>query len=142
MSKIDTYVRESVTDTKEMKRLLKIIVKTEMFKGEDIPEPSNKRLFPRTSTIRNHTTHTKRKLCPMIFRRKSSNGSYQINPVTYFLDQKHSFHYDEIVEESPEDDSNIEKHDGIRLGKTETTPFLLFIKMGGKRDCLPDMVTR
>ena len=95
MSKIDTYVRESVTDTKEMKRLLKIIVKTEMFKGEDIPEPSNKRLFPRTSTIRNHTTHTKQKLCPMIdrivCRRKSNNGSCQINTVTYFLDQKRLF---------------------------------------------------
>ena len=51
---------------KGLKRLLKIIVKTEMFIGADIPEPSNKRFFPRTSTIRNHTTHTKRKLCPMI----------------------------------------------------------------------------
>ena len=45
MSKINTYVRESVT---EMKGLLKIIVKTEMFIGEDIPEPSNKRYFDDT----------------------------------------------------------------------------------------------
>ena len=47
MSKIDTYVREGVTDTGEMKWLLKIIVKTEMFKRADIPEPSNQAFFPK-----------------------------------------------------------------------------------------------
>ena len=47
MSKIDFYVREGVTDTREMKRLLKIIVKTKMFKGADTPGPSNKRFFPK-----------------------------------------------------------------------------------------------
>ena len=46
-----------------MKRLLKIIVKTEIFKNENLPEPTNKRFFPRASTIRNHVTHAKRKLC-------------------------------------------------------------------------------
>ena len=49
--------------TRELKRLLKIIVKTEIFKNENLPEPTNKRFFPRTSTIRNHVTHAKRKLC-------------------------------------------------------------------------------
>ena len=47
-----------------MKRLLKIIVKTEIFKGADIPEPSNKCFFSRTSTIPNHIAHTKRRLYP------------------------------------------------------------------------------
>ena len=63
VSKIDTFVREGVTGTREMKRLLKIIVKTEIFKNENLPEPTNKRFFPRTVTIRNHVTHAKRKLC-------------------------------------------------------------------------------
>ena len=46
VSKIETYVKEVVTDTREMKRLLKIIVKTKIFKGADIPEQSNQRFFP------------------------------------------------------------------------------------------------
>ena len=45
VSKIDTFVREGVTDTREMKRLLKIIIKTEIFKNENLPEPTNKRFF-------------------------------------------------------------------------------------------------
>ena len=60
-------MREGITDTREMKRLLKIIVKTEIFKNGNLPEPTTKRFFPRTSTIRNHVTHAKRKLChPLI----------------------------------------------------------------------------
>ena len=55
-------MREGIADTRGMKRLLKIIIKTKMLKGTDIPEPSNKRFFPRTWTVRNHITHTKRKL--------------------------------------------------------------------------------
>ena len=38
VSKTDTFVRESVTDTRKMKRLLKIIAKTEMFKNENLPQ--------------------------------------------------------------------------------------------------------
>ena len=41
-------MREGIADTSGMKRLLKIIIKTKMLKGTDIPEPSNKRFFPRT----------------------------------------------------------------------------------------------
>ena len=63
VSKIDSFVRAGVTDTKEMKRLLKVIVKTKIFKNENLPDPTNKRFFPRTSTIRNHISHAKRKLC-------------------------------------------------------------------------------
>ncbi|XP_057311910.1 uncharacterized protein LOC130649609 [Hydractinia symbiolongicarpus] len=57
------YVKEGVTDTKETKRLLKIHVKKEMFKETKLPEPSNKRFYPRNATIRNHVTHIRRKLC-------------------------------------------------------------------------------
>ena len=41
-----------------------------------------------------------------------------------FFKPKTSFHYDEIVEKSLEDDSDIEEHDDIRLEKMETTQFL------------------
>ena len=61
-SKIDTFMREGVTDTREMKRLFKIIVKTELFKNENLPESTNKRISPKTSNIRNHVTHAKKKL--------------------------------------------------------------------------------
>ena len=62
VSKIDTFMREGVTDTREMKQLFKMIVKTELFKNENLPESTNKRIFPKTSTIRNHVTHAKKKL--------------------------------------------------------------------------------
>ena len=72
---MDTFVREGVTDTREMKRLLKIIVKTEIFKNENLPEPTNKRFFPRTSTIRNHVTHANKIMSlsnrPRMFTRKN-----------------------------------------------------------------------
>ena len=130
---------------KGLKRLLKIIVKTEMFKGADIPEPSNKCFFPRTSTIRNHTTHTKRKLCPMIdqdcLQEKIKQCKLSDKSSNIFFRPKTFFSLRWNCWKEFEDDIDIEKHDSIRLGKTETTPFLLFIKMGGKRDCLPDMVT-
>ena len=53
-------MRQGVTDTREMKRLFKIIVKTELFKNENLPESTNKRIFPKTSNIRNHVTHAKK----------------------------------------------------------------------------------
>ena len=135
MSKIDTYVREGVTDTRQMKRLLKIIVKTEMFKGADIPERSNKRFFPRTSTIRNHITHTKQKLYHSMIdqdclQEKIKQWKLSDKSSNIFFRPKSSFHHDEIVEKSPEDDSDIEEHHDIRLGETETTPFL-FVNQNG-----------
>lgn len=58
------YVKEGVTSTKEMKRLLNIKVK-EIFKKTDrpLPEPSNKRFYPRSPVILNHIAQTRRKLC-------------------------------------------------------------------------------
>ena len=46
-----------------MKRLLKIMLKNDVFKNEKLPDSSNKRFFPRKSTIRNHMIHARRKLC-------------------------------------------------------------------------------
>ena len=93
-------MKEVVTDTREIKQLLKIIVKKKIFKGAEIPEPSN-RFFPRISTICNHIAQTKRKLCHSTIdqdclQEKINNRSCQINPVTFFK-PKTSFHYDEIV---------------------------------------------
>ena len=52
--------------------------------------------------------------------------------------QKASFHYDEIVKKSLEDDRDIGEHDDIRLGKTEnnTIPFCLS-KWGAKEIAFP-----
>ena len=57
--KIDTFVRKVVTDTREIKLLSKIIVKTEFFKNENLPETTNKRFFSQTSTTRNPCTKMK-----------------------------------------------------------------------------------
>ena len=128
-------MREGVTDTREMKRVLRIIVKTEMFKGIDIPEPSNKHFFPRPSTIRNHITHTKWELSHCMIdqgclQEKIKQWKLSDKSSNIFFRPKSSFHDDEILEKSREDDSDIEEHDGIRLGKTETTPFLFVYQNG------------
>lgn len=61
------YVKEGVTSTKEMKRLLKIKVKESFNKlNHPIPEPSSKRFHPRNSTIRNHIMLSRRSLCRSI----------------------------------------------------------------------------
>ena len=117
-------MREGVTDTREMKRLLKIIVKTEMFKSADIPETSNKRFFARTSTIRNHITHTKRKLCHSMI----DQDCLQEKIKQWKLSDKSSnifFRLKTILD--------IEDHDDIRLGKMETTPFLFVYQNGWQK---------
>ena len=44
--------------------LIKLLPFTfEIFKNENLPQPTYKRFFSQTSTIRNHVTHAKRKLC-------------------------------------------------------------------------------
>ena len=39
------------------------MLKNDVFKNEKLPDSSNKRFFPRKSTIRNHMIHARRKLC-------------------------------------------------------------------------------
>lgn len=45
-------------------------------------------------------------------------------PSNIFFIPNISFHHDEFVEKSPNDDSDIEEHNDIGLGKTKATPFL------------------
>ena len=54
--KIGTYVKECVTETREMKQLLKDIIKPETLNGAYIPDPNNKPFFTRTSAICSHIT--------------------------------------------------------------------------------------
>lgn len=60
---IETYVKENVNNTSEMKRLLKNHVNHQIFKGKNLPEPSNKRFYPRAPAILQHMRRAKRKLC-------------------------------------------------------------------------------
>ena len=46
-----------------MKPLLNIMLKNDAFKNEELPDSSNKRFFPRKSTIRNHMIQARRKFC-------------------------------------------------------------------------------
>ena len=46
----------------EMKRLLRITLTNDIFRNESLPEPSNKRFYPRKATIHNHIIHARRKL--------------------------------------------------------------------------------
>lgn len=94
--KIGTYVKECVTETREMKQLLKDIIKPETLNGAYIPDPNNKPFFTRTSAICSHITNAKWKPCHVMINqnvrgRKSNNGNCQINPVTYFLFQTFLF---------------------------------------------------
>ena len=123
---------EGVTDTREMKRLLKIIVKTEIFRNENLPGPTDKRFFPWTSTIHNHVTHAKIKLCyslidQICLQEKTNKWETTDKSVKIFFRPKSSVEQD--GDEDSSDDINTDNdddHDDIRLGKTKKTP-LLFV---------------
>ena len=122
-----------------MKRLLKIIVKTEIFKNENLPDPTNKRFFPRTSTIRNHVTHAKRKLCHSLIdqeclQEKINQWETTNKSVKNFFRSKSSAEQD--GDENSSDDINTDDdddHDDIRLGKTKRTPLLFVYQNGWQR---------
>ena len=122
-----------------MKRLLKIIVKTEIFKNENLPDPTNKRFFPRTSTIRNHVTHAKRKLCHSLkdqecLQEKINQWETTNKSVKIFFRSKSSAEQD--GDENSSDDINTDDdddHDDIRLGKTKRTPLLFVYQNGWQR---------
>ena len=69
VSKIDTFVSESVIDTREMKRLLKIIVKNIIFRNENllgdflISLEISHLPFPKSLYYTQSITHPKRNLC-------------------------------------------------------------------------------
>lgn len=54
--KITEYVKEGVTRTDEMRRLLKLFVINEMFDGDNLPDRGNRRFFPRPKVIRSNIT--------------------------------------------------------------------------------------
>jgi len=64
---IELYVRENINNTSEIKNLLKNHVHHQIFKGENLPEPSNKRFYPPTSTILQHIRRAQRKISHSLF---------------------------------------------------------------------------
>ena len=125
-------MRQGVTDTREIKRLLKIIVQTGIFNNENLPEPTNKRSSPRISTIRNHVTHAKRKLFHSLIDQEclqekidqweSTDKSVKIffHPKS-FVEQDGDENSSDAINTDDDDD-----HDDIRLGKIKRTT-LLFV---------------
>ena len=122
--------------TRELKRLLKIIVKTEIFKNENLSEPTNKQFLPQTSTVRNHVTHAKRKLCHSLIdqkclQEKIDQWETADKLVKIFFHPKSSIEQD--GGENSSDDINTDDEDDfddIRPKKTKRTP-LLFVYQNG-----------
>ena len=122
-----------------MKRLLKIIVKTEIFKNENLPGPTDKRFFPWTSTIHNHVTHAKIKLCyslidQICLQEKTNKWETTDKSLKIFFRPKSSVEQD--GDENSSDDINTDNdddHDDIRLGKTKRTPLLFVYQNGWQR---------
>ncbi|XP_065648764.1 uncharacterized protein LOC136078033 isoform X2 [Hydra vulgaris] len=122
---IDLYVKEGVLSTKEMKRLLNIQVKNNFNKtGSVLPEISNKRFFPRNSTIHNHIAISRRKLCQSLIDQESLqlkiNEWREADPAVhiYFRPKGHST--EDINIESDYEDNT------VRLTGTKETS-LLFV---------------
>ena len=63
VTQTDSYTREGVTSVGEMRRLLNIALKNEIFKDGALPDVPNKRFFPRKATIKNNMVHLRRRLC-------------------------------------------------------------------------------
>ena len=59
--KIEEYVKEGITNVREMKRLLKLTV-ADLFGKKDLPLPNNRRFYPRIQIIRSHMTKAKQKI--------------------------------------------------------------------------------
>ena len=59
--KINEYVKE-MKNVQEMKRLLKLYVRNDLFNNRDLPDIRNRRHFPTISTIRAHMVSAKRKM--------------------------------------------------------------------------------
>ena len=59
--KIEEYVKEGITNVREMKRLLKLAV-SDIFGKRNLPAENNRRFYPKIPTIRSHMTKAKKKL--------------------------------------------------------------------------------
>ena len=61
-SKIVQYTKEGVTNVREMKRLLKIFVKNDLFSEQNLPASNNLRFYPNPAIICSHIDRAKAKL--------------------------------------------------------------------------------
>ena len=61
MLKINEYVKE-VKNVQEMKRLLKLYIRNDLFNNCDLPDIRNRRYFPTISTLRAHMISARRKM--------------------------------------------------------------------------------
>ena len=51
-AKVAEYITEGVANAVEMRRLIKIFVKNDLFGSENLPDQNNRRFYPRSSVIR------------------------------------------------------------------------------------------
>ena len=61
-SKIVQYTKEGVTNVREMKRLLKIFAKNDLFSGQNLPDSNNWRFYANSAIIGSHIDRAKVKL--------------------------------------------------------------------------------
>ena len=128
------YVKEGVTNRKEMKRLLKIYVKTEIFKdGVNLPEPSNKRFYPRSSTISNHIGHSRRKLSRSLIDQECLQHKIkewtEADPTSNIFFRPKGTKVDDVDESLFDSDSDSEDGDHKLNGPKDSS--LLFVYQSG-----------
>ena len=121
-----------------MKRLLTIIVKTEIFKNENFPDSTNKRFLPRTSTIRNHVTHAKRKLCHSLIDQECSQekiNQWEKTDKSVKISFRPKSSIEQDGDENSSDDINTDDDDDhdICLEKTKRTSLLFVYQNGWQR---------
>lgn len=102
-----------------MRRLIKIFVKTELFKGQTILDESNKRFFPRKKTIKNHMIHSRRKLCYSLIdqeclQKKIEEWKSSSPEISVFFRPKSTIHNNDVASFSDSDDED-EEEDEVRL---------------------------
>ena len=61
-TKIVQYKNEDVTNVSEMKRLLKIFIKNDLFSGQNLPDSNNRQFYQNSAIIRSHIDRVKAKL--------------------------------------------------------------------------------
>ena len=57
-AKVAEYIKEGVTKVVEMRRLIKIFVKNDLFGSENLPDQNNRRFYPRSRVILSLMYHT------------------------------------------------------------------------------------
>ena len=62
VAKLSEFFGEGIRSIKEMQRIINPYVKKELFRGENVPPPENRRFFPLARDIRNHMYRATTKL--------------------------------------------------------------------------------